>query len=53
MTVVLSDLNFSYLQPRGGTEIAFLIEGAILLAAAFGAERLRGRLRPARTMLAA
>jgi hypothetical protein len=44
LIIALSDLNVSYVAPAGGTEIALLLEGVLLLAAALGAERLSGRI---------
>jgi hypothetical protein len=42
LIVALSDLNISYL--TGGIELALLVEGLILLAAAVAADRLRRRV---------
>lgn len=44
LIIALSDLNASYVVPAGGTEVALLVEGLLLLAAAFAAERLAGRV---------
>jgi hypothetical protein len=44
LIIALSDLNATYVVPAGGTEIALLVEGLLLLAAAFAAERLAGRI---------
>ncbi len=42
LIVALTDFNFSYLSDS--TDVGLLIEGAILLAVGFGADRLRRRL---------
>jgi hypothetical protein len=47
--IALTDFNFSYFAERAGTEVALLIEGLLLIAIAFVAERLTrrvGRSRP-------
>ena len=42
LIVALTDFNFSYLS--GSTELGLLVEGGLLLAVGFGADRLRRRL---------
>jgi hypothetical protein len=42
--VALTDLNASYLAKATSTEVGLLVEGVILLVAAFGFERLRRRV---------
>jgi hypothetical protein len=44
LIIALTDLNVSYIAPTGGTEVALLVEGVLLVAAAFVAEWLRGRI---------
>lgn len=40
----LTDFNFSYVSKVGGTEVALLIEGLLLIAIAFAAERIGRRV---------
>ena len=47
--IALTDFNFSYFAERSGTEVALLVEGLILIAIAFGAERLSGRVANSRS----
>ena len=47
VVIALTDFNFSYIAPAGSTELALLIEGLLLIAIAFGAERLSRRVRDA------
>lgn len=42
--IALTDFNFSYFAERSGTEVALLVEGLILIAIAFAAERLSRRV---------
>ena len=42
--IALTDFNFSYFAERAGTEVALLIEGLLLIAIAFVAERLTRRV---------
>jgi hypothetical protein len=42
--IALTDFNFSYFVERSGTEVALLVEGLILIAIAFAAERLSRRV---------
>lgn len=44
LIIALSDLNATYVVPTGGTEVALVVEGLLLIAAAFAAERLSGRV---------
>jgi hypothetical protein len=45
----LTDFNFSYVSKVGGTEVALLIEGLLLIAIAFAAERIGRRVSASRT----
>ena len=45
VVIALTDFNFTYIAPAGSTELALLIEGLLLIAIAFGAERLSRRVR--------
>ena len=47
--IALTDFNFSYFAERSGTEVALLVEGLILIAIAFGAERLSRRVASSRS----
>jgi hypothetical protein len=47
VVIALTDFNFTYIAPAGSTERALLIEGLLLIAIAFGAERLSRRVRAA------
>jgi hypothetical protein len=42
--IALTDFNFTYFAERAGTEVALLVEGLILIAIAFAAERLSRRV---------
>jgi hypothetical protein len=42
--IALTDFNFSYFAERSGTEVALLVEGLLLIAIAFVAERLTRRV---------
>ncbi|HET9347278.1 MAG TPA: hypothetical protein VFO05_16415 [Candidatus Limnocylindrales bacterium] len=42
--IALTDFNFSYFAERAGTEVALLVEGLLLIAIAFVAERLTRRV---------
>jgi hypothetical protein len=44
VVIALTDFNFTYFAAAGGTEVALLIEGLLLIAIAFGAERLSRRV---------
>jgi len=42
--IALTDFNFSYFAERSGTELALLVEGLLLIAIAFAAERITRRV---------
>ena len=44
VVIALTDFNFSYVSKVGGTEIALLVEGLLLIAIAFAAERITRRV---------
>jgi hypothetical protein len=48
--IALSDFNFNYLSTT--TEVGLLIEGVILLAAGFAADRVRRRINRAPELVA-
>jgi hypothetical protein len=44
VVIALTDFNFTYFAQASGTEVALLVEGLLLLAIAFGAERISRRV---------
>jgi hypothetical protein len=44
VVLAFTDFNFSYFAQASGTELALLVEGLLLIAIAFGAERLSRRV---------
>jgi hypothetical protein len=44
VVLALTDFNFSYFAQASGTEVALLVEGLLLIAIAFGAERISRRV---------
>jgi hypothetical protein len=48
VVIALTDFNFSYFAEASGTEIALLVEGLLLIAIAFAAERVSRRVTKGR-----
>jgi hypothetical protein len=44
VVIALTDFNFTYFAQASGTEVALLVEGLLLLAIAFAAERITRRV---------